>query len=100
MYHYGARKVAVFGVGSLGCIPAELAMYGTKDTICVDSINSAVQKFADKFKPMIDDFNNNLPSANFIYINLTSIAIGDPAQIGICLLNNTNLNYTDSVKNF
>ncbi|TMW84505.1 hypothetical protein EJD97_025041 [Solanum chilense] len=83
LYRYGARKVAVFGVGSLGCIPAELAMYGTKDTICVDLINSAVQKFADKFKPMIDDFNNNLPSANFIYINLTSIAIGDPAQIGL-----------------
>ncbi|XP_015063442.1 GDSL esterase/lipase At1g29670-like [Solanum pennellii] len=83
LYRYGARKVAVFGVGSLGCIPAELAMYGTKDTICVDSINSAVQKFADKFKPMIDDFNNNLPNTNFIYINVTSIAIGDPAQIGL-----------------
>ncbi|XP_059294693.1 GDSL esterase/lipase At1g29670-like [Lycium ferocissimum] len=83
LYRYGARKVAVFGVGSLGCTPAELDLYGTKDSICVDSINSAVQKFADKFKPMIDDLNSNLPDANFIYINITSIAIGDPTAIGL-----------------
>lgn len=83
LYSYGARKVAVFGLGSVGCIPAELDLYGTKDSPCVDSINSAVLKFVDKLKPMIDNFNSNLPNANFIYINITSIAIGDPAAIGI-----------------
>ncbi|XP_018632611.1 GDSL esterase/lipase At1g29670-like isoform X2 [Nicotiana tomentosiformis] len=83
LYRYGARKVAVFGLGSIGCIPAELDLYGTKDSVCVDSINSAVLKFVDKLKPMIDDFNSNLPNANFIYINVTSIAIGDPSSIGI-----------------
>ncbi|XP_075106293.1 GDSL esterase/lipase At1g29670 isoform X2 [Nicotiana tabacum] len=83
LYSYGARKVAVFGLGSIGCILAELDLYGTKDSPCVDSINSAVLKFVDKLKPMIDDFNSNLPNANFIYINVTSIAIGDPAAIGI-----------------
>ncbi|MCD7460140.1 hypothetical protein HAX54_042949 [Datura stramonium] len=83
LYRHGARKVAVFGVGSIGCVPAELDLYGTNDTICVDSINSAVQKFADKFKPMIDDLNTNLPDANFIYINITSISLGDPSAIGI-----------------
>ncbi|OIT20002.1 gdsl esteraselipase [Nicotiana attenuata] len=83
LYRYGARKVAVFGLGSIGCTPVELDLYGTKDSPCVDSINSAVLKFVDKLKPMIDDFNSNLPNANFIYINVTSIAIGDPASIGM-----------------
>ncbi|XP_060191719.1 GDSL esterase/lipase At1g29670-like [Lycium barbarum] len=83
LYHYGARKIVVFGLGGIGCVPALLDLYGTEDSACVDSINSAVQKFSDKLKPMIDDLNSNLPNANFIYINSTSIAVRDPSSIGI-----------------
>ncbi|KAJ8549410.1 hypothetical protein K7X08_033117 [Anisodus acutangulus] len=82
-YHYGARKLVVFGLGDIGCVPALLNLYGTEDSARVDSINSAVQKFSDKLKPMIDDLNSKLPNANFIYINATSIAIRDPSSIGI-----------------
>lgn len=83
LYHYGARKIVVFGLGGLGCIPTELDLYGTEDSVCVDCIDSAVQKFSDKLKPMIDDLKSNLPNANFIYINSTSIAIRDPPSMGI-----------------
>ncbi|XP_009598192.1 GDSL esterase/lipase At1g29670 [Nicotiana tabacum] len=83
LYRYGARKVAVFGLGGIGCIPAELDLYGTKDSGCVDSINKAVQYFDDKLIPMINDLNSNLPNTKFIYVNSTSIGIGDPSSIGI-----------------
>ncbi|XP_055804670.1 GDSL esterase/lipase At1g29670-like isoform X2 [Solanum dulcamara] len=83
LYLYGARKVVVFGLGDIGCVPTELDSYGTDDSVCVNSIDSAVQKFSDKIKPMIDDLNSNLPNANFIYINSTSIAVPYPSSIGI-----------------
>lgn len=83
LYLYGARKVVVLGLGGIGCVPSELDLYGTEDSVCVNSINIAVKRFSDKLKPMIDDINSNFPKANFIYINSTSIAVPDPSSIGI-----------------
>ncbi|KAK4361256.1 hypothetical protein RND71_020208 [Anisodus tanguticus] len=92
LYHYGARKIVVFGLGDIGCVPALLNLYGTEDSARVDSINSAVQKFSDKLKPMIDDLNSKLPNTNFIYINATSIAIRDPSSIGTLNMSQPELN--------
>ncbi|KAI3456093.1 hypothetical protein Pfo_012756 [Paulownia fortunei] len=87
LYNSGARKVAVFGLGLLGCLPQELAMYPTNGSACVDSINNAVQLFNNRLKPLIDDLNSNLPDAQFIYINITGISSGDPSVIGIRVVN-------------
>ncbi|KAL5789384.1 hypothetical protein ACOSQ2_004272 [Xanthoceras sorbifolium] len=43
LYNYGARKIAVFGLGLIGCTPGMIAMYGTNGSSCVDFINNAVQ---------------------------------------------------------
>ncbi|CAA2997713.1 GDSL esterase lipase At1g29670-like [Olea europaea subsp. europaea] len=83
LYSYGVRKIAIFGLGLLGCIPQELTIYPpTKGSLCVEPINYAVQLFNNRLKPMIDDLNNNLSDAKFIYINITSISLGDPSAIG------------------
>ncbi|XP_022850858.1 GDSL esterase/lipase At1g29670-like [Olea europaea var. sylvestris] len=88
LYSYGARKIAIFGLGLLGCIPQELTIYPpTKGSLCVEPINNAVQLFNNRLKPMIDDLNNNLSDAKFIYINITSISLGDPSAIGIKVVN-------------
>ncbi|CAI9787970.1 unnamed protein product [Fraxinus pennsylvanica] len=88
LYSYGARKIAIFGLGLLGCIPQELAMYPpTNGSSCVEPINNAVQLFNNRLKPMIDDLNSNLSDAKFIYINITSISLGDPSSIGIKVVN-------------
>ncbi|KAK2994581.1 hypothetical protein RJ640_012748 [Escallonia rubra] len=87
LYNYGARKVAVFGIGQQGCTPAELAMYGTNGSACVEMINDAVQLFNNRLKPLVDYFNNNLYGANFTYINITSITAGDPSSAGITFVN-------------
>ncbi|KAL0398408.1 UNVERIFIED_CONTAM: GDSL esterase/lipase [Sesamum radiatum] len=83
LYNTGARKVAVFGIGLLGCLPQELAMYPTNGSPCADFINNDVQLFNDGLKSLIDNLNSNLPNAQFIYINITSISLGDPSVIGI-----------------
>lgn len=92
----GARKVAVFGVGELGCIPgvkekyeksnASLTSSSSSPTLsCVDSVNAAVEKFNHHLKPLILRLNRNLPGAatKFIYINMTSISGGDPSTLGM-----------------
>nr|XP_027108817.1 uncharacterized protein LOC113728631 [Coffea arabica] len=85
LYNNGARKIALFGLGPIGCTPAEISIYRT--TTCVDSVNAAVQLFNDKLKFLVDDFNRQLTDAKFIYINITSIQSGDPATIGLQILN-------------
>ncbi|GAA0163694.1 lipase [Lithospermum erythrorhizon] len=78
LYTLGARKVAISGLGKLGSIP----MYANKDPATIESINKAVQLADDKIKPLVDELNN-LPGAQFIYLNSTSISLGDPTPFGI-----------------
>ncbi|KAG8385377.1 hypothetical protein BUALT_Bualt03G0036700 [Buddleja alternifolia] len=87
LYNSGARKVAVFGIGLLGCLPQELARFPTNGSACVDSINNIVQLFNDRLVTLIGNLNTNLPGAQFTYINITSISSGDPTAIGIRVVN-------------
>ncbi|KAL3846149.1 hypothetical protein ACJIZ3_003552 [Penstemon smallii] len=68
IYHYGARKVAVSGVGPIGCTPLELAR-GTNGNLCVDYMNEAVDLFNDKLKHLVNELNNNLDGAKFLYVS-------------------------------
>ncbi|KAK4399292.1 GDSL esterase/lipase [Sesamum angolense] len=73
LYDDGARKVAVFALGKLGCIPQQLATYGTSDaSSCVETSNDVVQSFNENLKILIHDLNRNLPDAKFVYTRDTS----------------------------
>ncbi|KAK1382111.1 GDSL-like Lipase/Acylhydrolase superfamily protein [Heracleum sosnowskyi] len=75
LYDAGARKVAVFGLGLLGCTPAQIYSFGYKNASgCVDKVNDAVALFNERMKPLVDGLNTNLTHAKFIYINTTHIA--------------------------
>ncbi|KAI3466780.1 hypothetical protein Pfo_023443 [Paulownia fortunei] len=87
LYNYGARKIVVFGVGQLGCLPQILSKSRTNGSSCVDSINNAVQQFNNRLRPLIDTLNSNLPDAQFIFINATSISQADFSTLGIKVSN-------------
>ncbi|KAJ8545380.1 hypothetical protein K7X08_017963 [Anisodus acutangulus] len=72
LYEDGARKVALFGLGQIGCIPAELQKHNTRR--CVGSTNDAIKLFNSKLKSLVDDLNINFPDAKFTYINMYSIS--------------------------
>ncbi|XP_071709467.1 GDSL esterase/lipase At1g29660-like [Rutidosis leptorrhynchoides] len=72
LYRLGARKIVIFGLGAIGCAPAEIAMSGT--LACVESTNNAVKLFNDKLKPRLDELNKSFSDARFTYINITSIS--------------------------
>ncbi|KAM7505883.1 hypothetical protein LguiB_004787 [Lonicera macranthoides] len=70
LYNYGARKVAISGLGPAGCAPFEIATHGTNGAPCVEKINAAVQLFNKKLISLVDELNNNFTNAQFIYLNI------------------------------
>ncbi|XP_021764201.1 GDSL esterase/lipase At1g29670-like [Chenopodium quinoa] len=71
LYDFGARKIAVYGLGPLGCLPFEV----TKScaTECVLEKNQAVQLFNTKLVSLVDQFNTKLPGAKFIFVDTFAI---------------------------
>ena len=72
LYNNGARKVALMGVGQVGCSPNELAQQSPDGATCVEGINSAIEIFNQKVVGLVDQFNT-LPGAHFTYINAYGI---------------------------
>ncbi|KAF5944571.1 hypothetical protein HYC85_018648 [Camellia sinensis] len=90
LYNYGARKVVCIGVGQIGCIPNALAQNSPDGSSCVQNVNSANLLFNDQLKSLVDEFNNNLPGAKFIYINAYGIfhdLISRPSSFGFKVTN-------------
>ncbi|KAK9051624.1 hypothetical protein SSX86_028251 [Deinandra increscens subsp. villosa] len=75
LYNLGGRKIAVFGLGLIGCAPAEISAFGTDGKPCVESINHAVKQFNNKLKPIVDELNVHNPDAKFTFINVTGISL-------------------------
>ncbi|PON54643.1 Lipase [Parasponia andersonii] len=95
LYKYGATKVALVGLGRIGCTPNSLALHKTNGSHCVDHMNNAVQYFNVKLLTLVDQLNTNLTNAKFIYINTYGMGGGDPTaagfkvwDVGCCPVNN------------
>ncbi|XP_015697121.2 GDSL esterase/lipase At5g45670-like [Oryza brachyantha] len=72
LYNYGARKVALMGVGQVGCSPNELAQRSRNGFTCIERINSAVRMFNRRLVVLVNQFNS-LPGAQFTFINCYGI---------------------------
>ena len=82
LYKYGARMVALVGLGQIGCTPNSITTYGTNGSACVDYMNDAVQLFNGKLVKLVDQINSNFSDAKFIYINSFGMGSGDPTAAG------------------
>ncbi|KAF3449816.1 hypothetical protein FNV43_RR05895 [Rhamnella rubrinervis] len=80
LYENGARKLALFGLGRIGCIPHSISSHSDEidrdlsninpiDVICVESMNDAVTFFNDKLQSLVKELNTNLTDAHFAYFN-------------------------------
>ncbi|XP_034697270.1 GDSL esterase/lipase At1g29670-like [Vitis riparia] len=88
LYGYGARKLALFGLGLIGCAPAELASFGpSPGSNCVDAINDAVRLFNTGLVSLIDDLNKNFTDAKFTYINFYEIGSTNLTAFGFKVTN-------------
>ncbi|KAL9272361.1 GDSL esterase/lipase-like protein [Drosera capensis] len=78
LYYSGARKIAVFALGYVGCAPAEILLYGaSSDTGCVDRINSAVLLFNAELLELVNQLNQNpnLTDAEFLYVDVNNVPL-------------------------
>ncbi|WVZ68837.1 hypothetical protein U9M48_017725 [Paspalum notatum var. saurae] len=90
LYSYGARKVALMGVGQVGCSPNELAQRSPDGATCVPEINAAIDIFNRKLVALVDQFNSALPGAHFTYINVYGIfedILRSPGSHGLTVTN-------------
>lgn len=78
----GARKVALVGLGPLGCTPNAIATYPRNGAKCVEKMNNAAKLFDEGLKSLVDKFNKDHSNAQFIFINASGIISGDAAAQG------------------
>ncbi|XP_031375896.1 GDSL esterase/lipase At1g29660-like [Punica granatum] len=71
LYSYGARKVAIFGVGLIGQVPEMKNRFGANSSM----VDDAAQLFSNKLLPLVNDLNRQLTCAKFTYIDTTAITI-------------------------
>ncbi|KAJ0645683.1 putative triacylglycerol lipase [Helianthus annuus] len=73
LYNLGGRKVALFGLGQLGCTPFIVKNWGYKGKPCADIFSDAEYTFNYRLKTLVDGLNKLKPDARFTFINATSI---------------------------
>ncbi|XVF47644.1 hypothetical protein PTKIN_Ptkin03bG0126400 [Pterospermum kingtungense] len=69
LHNDGARKLALFGIGLIGCTPNAIAVYGTNGSDCVEKLNNAATLFNERLISLVDELNTNLSDAKFTYLN-------------------------------
>ncbi|XP_073157154.1 GDSL esterase/lipase At1g29660-like [Henckelia pumila] len=78
LYKYGARKVAMFGTGLLGCVPLQITKYGaTNGSACVETINDVSSLFNQKLKTLIQNLNNRFADATFLFTDAAPTSYGN-----------------------
>ncbi|XP_057948466.1 GDSL esterase/lipase At1g29670-like [Malania oleifera] len=90
LYNYGARKVALIGVGQIGCSPNELAQNSPDGRTCVQRINNANKLFNDRLKTLVDTLNRDLTGSRFTYVDAYGIfqdIISNPSSFGFRVTN-------------
>ncbi|KAK6928037.1 GDSL lipase/esterase, partial [Dillenia turbinata] len=82
LYSLGARKLAIFEIGPLGCTPQAIKTYGTGDG-CVEDINQMVTYFNGKLKIMLSNLTSTLQGSSFVLnpaYSLSYDAIKNPTK--------------------
>lgn len=90
LYNYGARKFALTGIGQIGCSPNELAQRSQDGTTCDETINSANRMFNAGLKSLVQQLNNELTDARFVYINVYDMfqdLLDNPSAYGFKVTN-------------
>lgn len=57
----------MLAVGKLGCVPQQIAAYGSSSSACVETSNDIVSIFNKDLKLLVDYLNDRLPNAQFVY---------------------------------
>ncbi|XP_059311213.1 GDSL esterase/lipase EXL3-like [Lycium ferocissimum] len=91
LYKLGARKIGVFGVLPLGCMPFHRNTRGGIQRNCVDSLNKKAYSFNNKLSTEINSLINKFPDARMVYIDIYKFMfdlINNPTKYGFKITKN------------
>lgn len=75
LYKLGARKFALIGIASPGCVPIIRNTSGE----CVQVLNEGGYLFNEKLKSLVGNFNSKYSGmASFIFVNSSAISSQNP----------------------
>ncbi|CAM8885626.1 unnamed protein product [Rhodiola kirilowii] len=69
LYDHGARRMAIFGIPSIGCTPSQRTLYGGNERVCADICNRPAQLFNSKAQEIMKHLNRELPDINIGYMD-------------------------------
>ncbi|KAL3845342.1 hypothetical protein ACJIZ3_002745 [Penstemon smallii] len=93
MYRLGARKIAVFSVIPVGCLPAERTVLGGFTRKCAEKINQGVKIINAKLYSETNSLTQKLPQSRVVFIDIYKPlldAMENPQRYG-------NLSYTSYI---
>ncbi|XP_057469462.1 GDSL esterase/lipase EXL3-like [Actinidia eriantha] len=72
LYLLGTKRIAVFGVPSLGCLPSERTLAGGGTRECAENYNQAGQLFNTKLSSALSSLTSSLndPKSRLIYVDI------------------------------
>ncbi|KAL5698058.1 hypothetical protein ACHQM5_029143 [Ranunculus cassubicifolius] len=69
LYNLGARRIGVFGITPLGCVPSQRTFHGGILRECGEKVNKAAIMFNSKLSSTLDEFNNKLVGGKAVYVD-------------------------------
>ncbi|CAH1431373.1 unnamed protein product [Lactuca virosa] len=85
IYEVGARRIAIFSVGPMGCIPAKVLLPDAHIDQCLDKINNVVKDYNKGLEDMVNDIPRKYRDAISVYglvYNITQDIRANPGSYG------------------
>ncbi|KAG8377953.1 hypothetical protein BUALT_Bualt08G0087400 [Buddleja alternifolia] len=70
LYKLGARRIAVFGIPPIGCLPSQRTLAGGSQRLCAENYNQAAQLFNAKLSPQLHSLTQKLTQSKVVYIDV------------------------------
>ncbi|KAK1431346.1 hypothetical protein QVD17_07803 [Tagetes erecta] len=90
LYNLGARRIGVFSIPPIGCLPSQRTLKGGTLRECAERYNELAALFNTKLSREIEYLNHNLPFARMVYIDgyyLPLDIIQNPTKYGFDVSN-------------
>ncbi|KAH7532806.1 hypothetical protein FEM48_Zijuj04G0061200 [Ziziphus jujuba var. spinosa] len=86
LYRLGARKVIMFEIGPIGCIPSIIKKSNNEKGKCVEEINELASYFNQRLRLMLKNLTSSLQGSTFVLGQANWLgydAINNPSRYGI-----------------
>ncbi|KAH0680662.1 hypothetical protein KY284_021747 [Solanum tuberosum] len=70
LYNLGARKIGIFGIPPIGCLPAQRTLAGGLHRVCSEEYNEAAQMANTKFSTEIDSLSKKLAQSKLVFLDI------------------------------